>query len=210
MPGTASVRGCVNSPRRGSKDPPPSRCFLKKGSCAPKWLFPDVSCRPGARRRRQERPLSSLVTVMYVGALSSGNAFRKSSAGTKSEHSLPTASPPDLITIFPGLLWVRPYPCSYLRKCWLTGTDGPLVQPPSPWRPEMATLAQGHMKRASRDLNSEPLTHRASDGLPGPSLVSLGWQHSRRAGHLPGFSGLPPSRHPARSLRVASAKPTPV
>lgn len=64
-------------------------------------------------------------------------------------------------------------------------------------------LTQGHIKRTSRDLNSEPLTHTALDWLLEPSLVSPDRRNTPRVGLPPGFSCLPPSQHPAWALHSA-------
>lgn len=43
VPRKGFVNACVNSPTEVPQSPPPSRCFLEKGSCGQMWLFPDAS-----------------------------------------------------------------------------------------------------------------------------------------------------------------------
>lgn len=67
MPRKGFVNACVNSPTEVPQSPPPSRCFLEKGSCGQMWLFPDASL------------CLCIFTVVRpnIGALSSGNEFWK-------------------------------------------------------------------------------------------------------------------------------------
>lgn len=118
-----------------------------------------------------------MVTVCLsdVGALSSGTSLGKAQLAPKA--ITPGPPPPLLMAPQPqsslNSSWSDPIPSSILESAgWRTPTGLRLVRPPFYGGPEKAKLAQGHMERASRDLNSEPLTHRAFDGLPEPSLVS--------------------------------------
>lgn len=58
-------------------------------------------------------------------------------------------------------------------------------------------LNSGHVKRASQNLNSEPLTHIAFDWLLEPVLISPNWQHTVKVWPMSPGSCLPPSWHPA-------------